>query len=53
MSSQTKKGDKREPMEVPKGDPRTTSDEPKCARQKAFAEEIMRDDSEVLKELAK
>ena len=52
MSSGVRKGDKVEPTEVSKGSPPTTSDEPESARQKALAEEIMRDDSEVLRKLA-
>ena len=51
MSSEAKKGDKREPTKVPKGGPSITPDEPESARQKALAEEIMRDDSEVLRKL--
>ena len=53
MSSETKMGDEREPTKVPRSGPPTTSNEPESVRQKAFAEQIMRDDSEVLKELAK
>ena len=52
MSSETKKGDKREPTKMSKGGPSTTPDEPESACQKALAEEIMRDDSEVLRKLA-
>ncbi|MDE0050080.1 MAG: hypothetical protein OXO52_09870 [Rhodospirillales bacterium] len=51
MSSETKKGNKREPAKMPQGGPPTTSDEPESARQKTLAEEIMRDDSEVLRKL--
>ena len=52
MSSETKKRDMREPAKVPKGGPPTIPDEPESVRQKALAEEIMRDDSEVLRKLA-
>ena len=52
MSSETKKGDECELKNVPKGGPPTTPDEPESVRQKALAEEIMRDDRDVLHELA-
>ncbi len=52
MSSKVKKGDQVESPEVPKGVPPTTPDDPEYARQKALAEEIMQDDSEVLRKLA-
>ena len=42
-----KKGDKVESPEVPKGVPPPTPGDPEFARQKALAEEIMKDDSKV------
>ena len=53
MSREVKRGDKFDLPEVPHDGPRTAADDPECARQKALAEEIMRDDREVLRELAK
>ena len=52
MSSKVKKGDKVESPEVPKGVPPPTPGDPEFARQKALAEEIMKDDSKVLSKLA-
>ena len=51
MSSEEKKGDKVESPEVPKGVPPPTPGDPEFARQKALAEEIMKDDSKVLSKL--
>ena len=48
-----KKNDTHYPIEAPDDDTRPPPNDPDLARQKALAEEIMRDDSEVLKELAK
>ncbi len=53
MSREAKKGDKLDLPGVPHDDPRTAADDPECARQQALAEEIMRDDREVLRELTK
>ena len=53
MSSEAKKGDKVESPEVSEGVPPTVPDDPEFARQKALAEEIMKDDSEVLSKLAR
>ncbi len=52
MSSKVRKGDKVEAPEVSEGVPPTVSGDPEFARQKALAEEIMQDDSEVLRKLA-
>ena len=52
MSREVKKSDKFELPEVPHDGPRTTADDPECARQTALAEEIMREDHEVLRKLA-
>ena len=52
MSSEVKKIDKVKSPELSEGVPPTTPDDPEYARQKALAEEIMQDDSEVLRKLA-
>ena len=52
MSNEVKKSDNVGPPKEPRGDSRTTPDDPEFARQKALAEEIMQDDSEVLRKLA-
>ena len=48
-----KKLDTKKPTETPDSGSRPAPDDPDLARQKALAEQIMRDDREVLKELAK
>jgi len=48
-----RKGDTKKPIETPVAGSRPAPDDPDPARQKVLAEEIMRDDREVLKELAK
>ena len=52
MSSKGTESGRVEPTEMPNGGPPTTSDELESVRQKALAEEIMCDDSEVLRKLA-
>ena len=47
------KDDKRHPTKAPKAEPRSNGNGPEEARQKALAEEIMDEDREVLRELAK
>ena len=53
MSSEVKKGDSPDLPKTPGDDQRPPSDASDDARQKALAEEIMRADREVLKQLAK
>ncbi len=53
MSSKVKKGDLPDLPKTPGEDQRLPSNESDDARQEALAEEIMRDDREVLKQLAK
>ena len=47
------KDDKRHPTKAPEGDNRPEPKDPEHARQMALAEEIMDDDREVLRALAK
>ena len=47
-----KKDDNVGSSKEPRGDSRTTPDDPEFARQKALAEKIMREDREVLRKLA-
>ena len=51
MSNAVKKGAPRKPK-TPDGDQGRPSNDPDVARQKLLAEEIMRDDREVLRKLA-
>ena len=53
MSKEVKKGDSPGPPKTPGDDQQTPSGASDVARQEALAEEIMREDHEVLKELAK
>ena len=48
-----KKGDTKKPIETPVAGSRPAPDDPDLARQKALADEIMRDDRGALRELAK
>ena len=48
-----KKVDTKTPTETPDSGSRPAPDDPDLARQKALAEEVMREDREVLKALAK
>ena len=52
MSSEVKKGGTSDLPETQGGDQRPTPDDANVTRQKALAEEIMKDDSEVLSKLA-
>ena len=52
MSNEVKKGDTRGLPKAPDGDQGRPSDDPDVARQEALAEEIMRDDREVLRKLS-
>ena len=53
MSSELKKGDKFDLPEVPHDGHRTSADDSEFSRQKALAEQIMHDEREVLRELAR
>ena len=53
MSNEVKKGDTNKPTETSNSGSRPAPNDPEFARQKALAEEIMHDDREVLRELAK
>lgn len=53
MSREVKKGSTPGLPKLPDSDQERPSDDPEVARQEALAEEIMRDDREVLRALAK
>ena len=53
MGREVKKGDSMEPTETSDSGSRPALNDPEVARQETLGEEIMRDDREVLRELAK